>query len=98
MELGAYSQCVLPGFGQQDGVLVWRGGFWEVVQDGEPVLEQLRPVVGEQKVQSLDVALLEGGGHMPNPDGKLSTLAGYFIVTKEIKSNFNWINWHNWPN
>lgn len=62
MELGAYSQCVLPGFGQQDGVLVWRGGFWEVVQDGEPVLEQLRPVVGEQKVQSLDVALLEGGG------------------------------------
>lgn len=50
--------CDLPGFWEQDGVLVWRGGFWEVTEDGQTMLQQLGAVVGEENVQSLDVTLL----------------------------------------
>lgn len=50
--------CVSPGFRQQGGVLVRRGGFWEVVEDSEPMLEELGSVVREQDVQRLHVALL----------------------------------------
>lgn len=35
-----------------------RGGFWEIAENGEPVLEQLRAVVSEENIQSLHVALL----------------------------------------
>lgn len=48
-----------PGFGQQDGVLVRRRGFWKVAEDSEPVLQEFCSVVGEQNVQRLHVALLE---------------------------------------
>lgn len=48
-----------PGFGQQDGVLVRRRGFWKVAENGEPVLQELCSVVREQNVQRLHVALLE---------------------------------------
>lgn len=56
---------ILPGFRQQDGVLVRRGGFWEVVKDGEPMLQELCSVVREQNVESLHVTLLQADAMNP---------------------------------
>lgn len=64
--LSAVRVCSLPGFRQQDDVLVRRGGFWEVVKDGEPMLQQRCAVVREQNVEGLHVALLRANAAKPN--------------------------------
>lgn len=35
-----------------------RGGFWEIAENGELVLEQLKAMVSEENIQRLHVALL----------------------------------------
>jgi hypothetical protein len=37
---------------------VWRGGFWEVREDGKAMREQMRAVVCQQDFQGLDITLL----------------------------------------
>ena len=56
--MGGVGERCIPGLGEQDGVLVRRGGFWEIAEDGQAMLQQLRAMVGEENVQSLDVTLL----------------------------------------
>lgn len=54
---------VSPGLGQQNGIFVGRGGFWKVVEDSQPVLQEFFSMIREQNIQSLNIALLQINKH-----------------------------------